>query len=72
MARVIGVAVRLDDLRSPPDHRLVVLRRNRRGPHSIRINEQWRISSIHDAIYMDLGGCCLTARAGGGCCKNLP
>lgn len=66
-----SVAVRRDDLRSPPDYRLAALRGNRRGLHSIRVNEQWRISSIQDAIYSDLSGCCLTARAGDNSCKNL-
>lgn len=33
----------LDDLRSPPGNRLEKLTGNRRGQHSIRINDQWRI-----------------------------
>ena len=33
----------LDDLRVPPGNRLEVLRGNRRGQCSIRINDQWRI-----------------------------
>jgi proteic killer suppression protein len=33
----------LDDLRVPPGNRLEVLTRDRRGQHSIRINDQWRI-----------------------------
>lgn len=36
-------AVRLDDLRIPPNNRLEALRGDRRGQHSIRINDQWRI-----------------------------
>jgi proteic killer suppression protein len=31
------------DLRIPPGNRLEVLRRKRRGFHSIRINDQWRV-----------------------------
>lgn len=33
----------LNDLRSPPGNRLEVLRGDRVGQHSIRINDQWRI-----------------------------
>jgi proteic killer suppression protein len=36
-------ARRLDDLRVPPGNRLEVLKGNRRGQYSIRINDQWRI-----------------------------
>lgn len=34
---------RLDDLRSPPGNRLEALKGDRKGQHSIRINDQWRI-----------------------------
>jgi len=33
----------LNDLRLPPGNRLEALRGNRRGQHSVRINDQWRI-----------------------------
>jgi toxin HigB-1 len=33
----------LDDLRAPLGNRLEALAGNRRGQHSIRINDQWRI-----------------------------
>ncbi len=36
-------AERLEDLRVPPGNRLEKLTRDRRGLHSIRINDQWRI-----------------------------
>jgi len=36
-------AKRLDDLRAPPGNRLEALKGNRKGQHSIRINDQWRI-----------------------------
>ena len=36
----------LDDLRVPPGNRLEALRGNRRGQHSIRINDQWRICFV--------------------------
>lgn len=34
-------AADLKDLRSPPGNRLELLKGNRAGQHSIRINEQW-------------------------------
>jgi proteic killer suppression protein len=40
---MVDAAVRLDDLRSPPGNRLEALKGDRRGQHSIRINQQWRI-----------------------------
>ena len=33
----------LNDLRVPPGNRLEALSGNRKGQHSIRINDQWRI-----------------------------
>jgi toxin HigB-1 len=33
----------LEDLRSPPGNRLEALKGDRRGQHSIRINDQWRV-----------------------------
>lgn len=36
-------AKRLEDLRAPPGNRLEALKGDRRGQHSIRINDQWRI-----------------------------
>lgn len=33
----------LSDLRIPPGNRLEALQGNRKGQHSIRINDQWRI-----------------------------
>ncbi|MCB1502918.1 MAG: type II toxin-antitoxin system RelE/ParE family toxin [Bauldia sp.] len=33
----------LDDLRSPPGNRLEALSGDRKGQHSIRINDQWRV-----------------------------
>ena len=41
--RMLNRANRLEDLRIPPGNRLEALRGNRRGQHSIRINQQWRI-----------------------------
>ncbi len=36
-------AQRLDELRVPPGNRLEALKGARKGQHSIRINDQWRI-----------------------------
>ena len=41
--RMLNNAAALDDLRIPPANRLEALRGNRKGQHSIRINNQWRI-----------------------------
>lgn len=40
---MLAAARRLMDLRAPPGNRLEALQGNRRGQHSIRINDQWRI-----------------------------
>jgi toxin HigB-1 len=40
---VVNAAARLEDLRVPPSNRLEKLRGDRKGFHSIRINDQWRI-----------------------------
>lgn len=39
----IDAAVRLEDLRVPPSNRLEALKGDRKGEHSVRINDQWRI-----------------------------
>jgi proteic killer suppression protein len=36
----------LDDLKAPPGNRLEALTGDRRGQHSIRINDQWRLCFI--------------------------
>ena len=41
--RQLDAAVTLDDLRQPPSNRLEVLKGDRKGQLSIRINDQWRI-----------------------------
>lgn len=41
--RMLNAAPRLDDLRIPPANRLEALKHDRKGQHSIRINDQWRI-----------------------------
>jgi proteic killer suppression protein len=39
----IHYAMVLKDLRAPPSNRLHALKEERKGQHSISINEQWRI-----------------------------
>ena len=39
----LHAATALDTLRSPPGNRLEALKGKRKGQHSIRINDQWRI-----------------------------
>ncbi|MCG5534588.1 type II toxin-antitoxin system RelE/ParE family toxin [Ectothiorhodospira mobilis] len=41
--RQLEAASTLDDLRIPPGNRLEALSGDRKGQHSIRINDQWRI-----------------------------
>jgi proteic killer suppression protein len=41
--RLLNQARNVDDLRIPPGNRLEALKGNRRGQHSIRINDQWRV-----------------------------
>jgi len=40
---VLEAATTLDDLRGLPANRLEALRGDRKGQHSIRINDQWRV-----------------------------
>ena len=39
----LNVATELGDLRVPPGNRLEALRADRKGQHSIRINDQYRV-----------------------------
>jgi len=39
----VDLATTLDDLRNPPGNRLHALEGDRKGQHSIFINDQWRI-----------------------------
>jgi toxin HigB-1 len=41
--RLLNNARRLEDMRVPPGNRLEALKGERRGQHSLRINDQWRI-----------------------------
>jgi proteic killer suppression protein len=44
--RMLNNAKTLNDLRIPPANRLEALKGDRKGQHSIRINDQWRICFI--------------------------
>ncbi len=40
---MLDAAEVLDDLRVPPGNKLEALKGDRKGQHSIRVNDQWRI-----------------------------
>ena len=42
----IDAAMTLQDLRLPPSNRLEALKGDRKGQHSIRINDRWRICFV--------------------------
>jgi proteic killer suppression protein len=44
--RMLNNARSLNDLRAPPANRLEALRGNRKGQHSLRVNDQWRICFV--------------------------
>lgn len=44
--RYLHAAANLDDLRSPPGNRLEALAGDRKGQHSIRINDQFRVCFV--------------------------
>ena len=44
--RMLNNARSLMDLRVPPANRLEALKRDRKGQHAIRINDQWRICFV--------------------------
>jgi len=56
---LLDAAESLDDLRVPPGNRLEKLVGDRKGQHSIRINDQWRIcfrfrdGDAHDVEIVD-------------------
>jgi proteic killer suppression protein len=57
--RMLEAAKSLSDLASPPGNRLEALAGDRKGEHSIRINDQWRIcfawrdDAAHDVEIVD-------------------
>ena len=40
---MVNAAARLEDLRVPPGNRLEALKGDRKGRHSIRVNQQWSV-----------------------------
>lgn len=44
--KMLDAATVIDTLKVPPGNRLEALKGNRKGQHSIRINDQWRICFI--------------------------
>jgi proteic killer suppression protein len=44
--RMLASAAKLEDLRQPPANRLEALVVDRAGPHSIRVNDQWRLCFV--------------------------
>lgn len=57
--RQLDSAMELRDLAAPPGNRLEALRGERKGQHSIRINDQWRLCFVwrdgnaHDVEIVD-------------------
>jgi toxin HigB-1 len=47
----LDAALTLEFLKSPPGNRLEALKGDRKGQHSVRINDQWRICFV----WKDLG-----------------
>ncbi len=49
----LNAVTRLEDLKIPPGNHLELLKKDRKGQHSIRINDQWRICFIWqlDGVY---------------------
>ncbi len=45
---MLDAAENLEDLRVPPANRLEALRGDRKGQHSIRVNDQWRVCFYWD------------------------
>jgi len=55
--RMLNAAQSLADLRIPPANRLEALKGKRKGQHSIRINDQWRICFVWeqgDAVNVEI------------------
>jgi proteic killer suppression protein len=41
--KMLDAAMKLEELRVPPGNRLEALKGSRKGQHSIRVNDQWRV-----------------------------
>ena len=46
---ILNAALELDNLRVPPNSRLEELAKDRKGQHSIRVNDQYRICFVWNA-----------------------
>tara|TARA_R110000868_G_scaffold26661_8_gene102426 strand:- start:673 stop:951 length:279 start_codon:yes stop_codon:yes gene_type:complete len=44
--RMLEAATQLSDLKAPPSNKLEALKRDRKGQHSIRINDKWRLCFV--------------------------
>ncbi|HSC14275.1 MAG TPA: type II toxin-antitoxin system RelE/ParE family toxin [Gammaproteobacteria bacterium] len=52
---MVHAAIRLDDLRAPPNNKLEKLTKDRAGQHSIRINDRFRVCFRQDGDAHDVG-----------------
>ena len=55
--RILNRSIDLNDLKVPPGNRLEALKGERRGQHSIRVNDQYRICFVwkeNDAIDVEI------------------
>ncbi|QHN04924.1 type II toxin-antitoxin system RelE/ParE family toxin [Granulicella sp. WH15] len=56
---ILNAAIELDNLKIPPGNRLEALTKDRRGQHSIRVNDQYRVcfrwfdGNAHDVEIVD-------------------
>jgi hypothetical protein len=50
---LVANARNLSDLKAPPANRLEALKKDRKGQHSIRINDQWRDGNAYDVEIVD-------------------
>ena len=56
---ILDAVISLEDLKNPPGNRLELLKRDRKGQHSIRINNRfrvcfvWRGNDAHDVEIVD-------------------
>jgi toxin HigB-1 len=50
---ILNAAVELDNLKVPPDNRLEALKKDRKGQHSIRVNDKYRVGFVwrHNNAY---------------------
>ncbi len=52
---ILNAAVEIDNLKIPPGNRLEALKKERKGQHSIRVNDQYRVCFLwHDGNAHDV------------------